>query len=269
VIGQIVRNTYRRLFAHERYRRMNQFLHELSLHGLGVLNYENDAVSGELYVIRRALHKDGTGDVRRVILDVGANDGEYSRRITQIDSDARVFAFEPHPVTYERLSTSAKRHGFEAINAGCGETEGTSVLYDYSGNSGSQHASLYRTVIEGIHGSRATGHEIRLTTVDSFLKERGIAEVRLLKIDTEGNEASVLRGARESISSNRIELVQFEFNEMHVASRTFFKDFVDLLANYRLYRILPDGCLPLAYRSVSCEIFAYQNILAVRNDIAW
>lgn len=268
MIGRIVRNNYRRLFAHERYRRMNQFLHELSLHGLGVLNYENDAVSGELYVIRRVLQKDGSGTTGPVILDVGANDGEYSTRITQIDSSAQVFAFEPHPVTYERLSNSAKKHGFEAINAGCGDAEGTSVLYDYRGNSGSQHASLYRNVIEGIHGSAATANEIRITTVDSFLDQRGIPEVRLLKIDTEGNEASVLRGARQSISNNRIELVQFEFNEMHVASRTFFKDFVDLLANFRLYRILPSGCLPLTYRAVSCEIFAYQNILAVRNDIA-
>jgi hypothetical protein len=91
--------------------------------------------------------------------------------------------------------------------------------------------------------------------------------VRLLKIDTEGHEASVLRGARETIAGRRIELVQFEFNAMNVASRTFFKDFVDLLPGYRFYRLLPDGRVPLRYSPHACEIFAFQNVVAIREDL--
>lgn len=270
MIGDMLRRTYRRLFAHERWYRLNLFVHELSLHGLGILNYEDDAVSGELHFIKRALAGGGSEKREQVVLDVGANEGNYSTRVKQISANARVFAFEPHPVTYKRTAAAASKHDFVAINAGCGETNGKSLLYDYDGEKGgSQHASLFRNVIEGIHRSSAVAHEIEVTTIDSFLEQRGIPVVRLLKIDTEGNEAGVLRGAKESLGAGKIELVQFEFNEMHVASRTFFKDFVELLAGYRLYRILPDGCVPLRYRAVTCEIFAYQNILAVRNDILW
>ena len=46
--GAAIRYLYRRLFVGERWYRLNMLLHELSLHGLGILNYETERVSGEL-----------------------------------------------------------------------------------------------------------------------------------------------------------------------------------------------------------------------------
>jgi len=62
--------------------------------------------------------------------------------------------------------------------------------------------------------------------------------------------------------------VQFEFNAMNLESRTFFRDLVALLPNYRLHRLLPDGWALLPYTPLTCELFAYQNIVAVREGIA-
>ena len=267
MIGDLVRRGYRRLFVGARWYRANRFLHELSLRGMGVLNYENDRVSGERYTLERALA--GRAAASPVVLDVGANVGSYARSVMQLCPSARVFAFEPHPLTFRSTASAAEAAGFTAVNAGCGAEIGRMTLYDYAGSQdGSEHASLYVDVIEDIHGGRPTGHDVEVTTIDAFVAARGIERVRLLKVDTEGHEAAVLRGARATIAAGAIDLVQFEFNEMHVASRTFFRDFLELLPGYRLHRVLPDGWVPLDYAAVTCEIFAFQNILAVRDGAA-
>jgi hypothetical protein len=86
----------------------------------------------------------------------------------------------------------------------------------------------------------------------------------LLKIDTEGNELDVLRGAINSINQKKIKAIHFEFNEMNVISRVFFRDIYLMLKDYKLYRLLPYGMTEInVYSPLFCEIFAYQNIVAI------
>jgi len=54
---------------------------------------------------------------------------------------------------------------------------------------------------------------------------------------------------------------------MNVSSRAFFRDFWRLLENYQFYRLLPNHMLEIKnYSPLSCEIFAYQNIVAILKD---
>ena len=155
--------------------------------------------------------------------------------------------------------------GFEAFPLGCSDGATGATLYDYQGKPGSQHASVYKEVIEDIHKGEAEGHHIRLTRLDDFLPERDISRVDLLKIDTEGHEMAVLRGAERAIRSGAVRAIHFEFNEMNVFSRSFFRDFLDFLPEYRFFRLLPDGLVPLDnYKPLDFELFAYQNIAALR-----
>jgi hypothetical protein len=99
--------------------------------------------------------------------------------------------------------------------------------------------------------------------LDLFCKERQISQIDFLKIDTEGHELSVLKGASHLISKKNIKLIQFEFNEMNVVSRAYMRDFLGLLANYQLHRLLPDGLLPLNDCVQDTELFGFQNIVAI------
>lgn len=66
------------------------------------------------------------------------------------------------------------------------------------------------------------------------------------------------------IVQKRIKAIHFGFNEMNIASRVFFKDFWEFLADYEFYRMMPNGLVPIvAYSPLLCEIFAYQNIVAL------
>jgi hypothetical protein len=101
--------------------------------------------------------------------------------------------------------------------------------------------------------------------LSDFVKEHSIDYIDLLKIDTEGNEMKVLLGLKDFLAKGKVGAIHFEFNEMNVISRVFFKDYFDLLSNYNFYRLLPNGMLPIErYNPIDCEIFAYQNIVGIK-----
>jgi hypothetical protein len=98
---------------------------------------------------------------------------------------------------------------------------------------------------------------------------QAISHEDLLKIDVEGAELEVLKGAVGAIKAGKIDVIQFEFNEMNVVSRVFFRDFWHVLDGYSFYRLLPFGLFPIRnYRTFFCELFAFQNIVAVRSGVA-
>lgn len=259
----LVYRLHRLLFVRKAMYRVNRALYSLALRGIGILNYEDSRSSGEARFLASLFRKRKGG----VVFDVGANVGDYSDSVAALDPTARIFAFEPHPKTFAKLSCSAAARGYEAINSALGASTGRMMLFDYRENDGSQHASLFKSVIEDLHSAESVGTEVGIGTLDDFAAARGIREAVLLKIDTEGYEFAVLSGAADLVRTGRVEVIHFEFNEMNVASRVFMKDFFDLLPQYRFYRMLPDGLVEFrGYDAAACEIFAYQNIVAIRSD---
>ena len=231
---------------------------------MGILNSENDKLSGEDFFLKKvsAVLNDS------VIVDVGANIGDYSNKARNFASTAIIYAFEPHPQTFEKLYLEATQNKYTALNQACSDESGMLKLYDYEDrNNGSPHASLHREVIETIHKSASKSLEVNVITIDEFRENYKIDNIRLLKIDTEGNELKVLKGAKRTISQQLIDIIHFEFNEMNIVSKVFFKDFYHILNNYSFYRLLPDGLVYLGeYNPVYYEIFAYQNIIAINKN---
>jgi FkbM family methyltransferase len=254
---------YRRVFARRLFRGFNTTLHRLALHGLGILNWQDDAISGERYLIDKYLPR-----VLRqpdpVFFDVGANTGAFTSRLLARFPAARVYAFEPHPQNFAQLTAAGHppervRHERVAL----GRSPGVITLYDRADHAGSAHASVFEEVIADIHQQQVIATQVRVDTLDHVATQFGIERIDYLKIDTEGNELRVLEGGAELLQQGRIGYIHFEFNEMNVVSRVFLRDFRKLLPAHRLHRLLPHDLLPLGTRSVATEIFAFQNILAV------
>lgn len=258
-----VKKIYVFLFARKVFYSLNLLFYKLSMRGLGIMNYENDVVSGEKafikYLISRNLLNTG------VIMDVGANVGHYSMMLRKSNITLPIYAFEPHPAAFKKLQSAALLHAFTPVRQGAGEQCATATMYDYAGNAGSEHASMYKEVITNFRSSAVDEVSIDLTTIDTFIEANNITDIALLKIDTEGNELNVLKGACNAIEKGLINAIQIEFNEMNVISRTFFKDIIDILPGYDFYRLLPDGLKALGrYNVAAFEIFAFQNIVALK-----
>lgn len=252
------------LFGRARFLKFNKALYRLSLGGLGILNYRTSKVSGEKAFLEKYLSKKGG-----IVLDVGANSGSYAIEVSSASKGFTVYAFEPHPITFEVLVRNVQPYpNVIPVNIGMSSERGVLKLYDYTDHDGSEHASLFEDVITEIHGaSVAISHEIELTTLDDFINKEKITQIDLLKIDTEGNELAVLQGAANSIAERKIKAIHLEFNEMNVSSRVFFRDFWKMLAGYNFYRLLPNEMIEIKnYSPLYCEIFAFQNIVAVLKD---
>jgi len=104
--------------------------------------------------------------------------------------------------------------------------------------------------------------------LDDFTEKEKITYIDFLKIDTEGNELAVLLGASNLLEHKKIGCIHFEFNEMNIISRVFFRDFRKTLCNYDLYRLLPNGLLPICDSPVLNELFAYQNVIALPKNLS-
>jgi FkbM family methyltransferase len=257
---------YRLLFARRCFYPINRFLFNLSLRGIGILNEERGGCShtGEESLLRRITPQWQT---HPTILDVGAHTGLYANTVKRLAPQACLYAFEPHPKTFVELKQQADIHGYMALNVGCGDQECTAPLYDYRTHDGTPHATIHRGVIETLHKGQSDEISVDIITLDAFIRKQEITRVDLLKIDTEGNELKILGGLKSSIDRKMVDVIQFEFNAMNVISRAFLRDFHLLLSHYQFFRLLPDGPVALGeYSPIFWELFAFQNIVAVRQD---
>lgn len=226
---------------------------------------EHGLTAGEAALLRRI----APGLRGAVVLDVGANTGTYASALAQLAPDARIIAFEPHPRTFGVLRQRLAATRVEVLNMAVADAAGELTLHDFAAADGSTQASLSHDAV-ALYGEATVAHAVAVTTIDSFLAERGIAEVAYLKVDTEGFDLNVIRGAREAIASGRIRMIQFEFIAANIATRVSMRDFFEALPGYDIHRLCLNGALlPLAPYSVKrCEIFVNHNLVAVRRGSA-
>ena len=197
-----------------------------------------------------------------LVFDIGANRGAYTSLVLDTaPGRMRVHSFEPSPAAYAELARRFSHDDrVETHNIGFSDEEGPGVLL--SDSEGSELGSLHHRA----HlGERAPVEEsVRLCRVDSFCGERGITRIDLLKVDTEGHDLRVLRGAGALLDGRAIRAIQFEHGGTAPDARVFLRDFFDLLdGRYLIHRVLPDGLWPLRrYRSHD-EIPLYANYVAL------
>jgi FkbM family methyltransferase len=243
--------------------RLNKAFLYLSSRALGFHNYSSPGISGEI----RTIHERVPGNGTPVVFDVGANNGDWSALVLKVNKLAQIHAFEPQPALASHIA--ATYPSITVSNLAVGESAGELDLYDYADHPGSQHASLLKGVIDTIHGGTPRVTKVSVITLDEYCRKHGVKHIDFLKIDVEGFELAVLRGAKEMLARGGIEAIQFEFNEMNVTGRTFLLDFMNHLGNaFSVYRILPHGMLKLTSGNHwHNEQFAYQNLLAIRGSV--
>jgi FkbM family methyltransferase len=257
---------YLKHFSKGRYVELNYRLFKTFIKCIGINNFENINMSGEKWMIDILLKKYGFQN-SFIYFDVGANVGKFAKEVLNAYPQAQGYLFEPNPSSYQKLQSNHELSSAKKFNYGCGERNEVLKFYDRSDIDGSSHASLYSEVISSIHKKSLVEIQVEIIALDSFCKNMQISNIDFLKIDTEGHELAVLKGAGDLISNNLIKIIQFEFNEMNVISRTFMRDFTSLLSNYQLHRLLSDGMMKLNNCILDTEIFGFQNIVAVNKNI--
>jgi FkbM family methyltransferase len=179
----------------------------------------------------------------QVLVDVGANLGEYSKRLWK--NYRTIIAIEPYHVAFESL-----RHEFGYRSLFCKFIPVEAAISDADGRTFlNLNPDLVRCngsadTIEDIFNYRPASHPsvsktwnfergkgnvrqlVDMRRLDSLIPSLGIGEIDFLKIDVEGAEFKVLHGGVETLEKTKRIIVELHDRERKQELETFLEDFV-------------------------------------------
>lgn len=148
-----------------------------------------------------------------VCLDVGANTGQTIRELRRWFSSPKIFAFEPATDTFASLSKNFLASEVQLYPYALGEGLGREEFINYENSTLSSFLELSANQSNRFRNSKIGSREIvEVRTVDWFVTQEDLAVIDLLKIDTQGCDLEVLRGAENSLARGIIGTIMLELN---------------------------------------------------------
>lgn len=135
-----------------------------------------------------------------VILDIGANTGQYGRWLRKGGYPGRIVSFEPMTRAFERLAAASARDPlWEVHNYGLGREATVANIHVSANSASSSFLEMTPRHSEVCPSSRTVGaEEVEIRTIDSLITDLSLKGKRLyVKIDTQGFELEVLSGATQ------------------------------------------------------------------------
>lgn len=257
-------------FGKKLYQPFWKWVFDTSLKGMNVGYDCGVTTSGEVVVLkklRKILNVPDTENL--VIFDVGANKGDYSTCVAKVLTPPfTLYSFEPSEIAFNQLKlnlnkVAALNGRLHLFQLGFGSVNQKEFLI--SSEIGSSRGSLYQRDLLNRQSHKIISEPVSIEKIDDFILKNNINLIHLLKLDVEGHELEALKGASKSITENKIKAIQFEFGGCNVDSRTYFKDFFQLLEpSFKIYRILKDGLESIKEYDEKYEIFHTANYLVLK-----
>lgn len=159
-----------------------------------------------LHYLPRGFRLDG------LVVDGGANVGDFIATIRRLEPRGKVLAFEPSPSLRKPLADRfADDRGVTLNHSALAETGGWATLHAAS-------LSAYSSLLTPHQHIHVTSDaKVRTVTLDDVVRE----PVRLLKIDVQGYELPVLRGGRETLAQTDAVLIEVNFAPEYEDSTMF------------------------------------------------
>jgi len=153
----------------------------------------------------------------QTVLDIGAHVGVYTERFHELFPEATIYAFEPLPKSYdllaERVGSYSQIHSF---NVALGNFDGEMEFYQ---NEASETSSLLE--MSDIHKAayphteRETQTKVSVRKLDSYAKEMNLVSPVLAKIDVQGGELDVVKGALRTLEQVDMVIIETSFSELY------------------------------------------------------
>lgn len=100
-------------------------------------------------------------------------------------------------------------------------------------------------------------------TLDSYFKDNNIVKVDFIKIDTEGFESEVFKGAEKIFKELKPKFIQIEFNWHQLFRNTSLYYFAQRLTEYDMYQLIPNGWILRDPKDPLVNIYSYSNFIFV------
>ncbi len=152
-----------------------------------------------------AVQKELLGKLHRVVIvDVGAYEGETISRYKELFPGGTVYAFEPSPASYQSLKNRFARSA--GVNCSSKQCQIRAPGRFFTFDEDRSRNSLFRIVGQSAEAEL----DVVTTTLDEFCTGKGISQIQILKVDAEGADLRVLKGAARLLESHQIELIFLE-----------------------------------------------------------
>ncbi len=195
-----------------------------------------------------------------LVLDVGANEGEYAAELRARGCGARIVSFEPRAEAFSRLEARARMDTrWQVRQCGLGAREGTALIH-VSGNRASSSvlpmAALHTAALPGSGSLRE--EEIQIRTLDGLAAELGIraSDKVLLKIDVQGYEAAVLDGGPQLLA--RADAVYLELSLQPLYDGAPLIE--ELIARLRAGGFAPVALAPTFSSDATCHLLQVDGL---------
>lgn len=131
-----------------------------------------------------------------LVLDVGASIGWFSL-VLSTGARPRTYAFEPSPQTYRLLAENIAlndRRNVTPVNMAVDESSGKKTFFLYKDSNQGRHSLIKAP-------KHVSSVEVDAVALDDFMARNGLEgkPIKLVKIDTEGNELKILKGAKKTL----------------------------------------------------------------------
>jgi len=183
----------------------------------------------------------GMGDPS-VVFDVGAHLGQTTLHFRSIFKKAHIHSFEPVTANFEKMVQNIGTRDRISVNEmALGSTAGKAYVHE-------GFSDLTHSISSSVNTSKSKGkEEVSVETIDTYATRNRIDKIDLLKIDTEGHEIEVLKGAENAIKGGRIEAIFTECDFCREDKQhTYFPDLWDYLSEkgftfFGLYDVIHYG----------------------------
>lgn len=197
----------------------------------------------------------------KVVLDVGANVGDYSKKILSDNTDVVVHTFEPDERAFTQSQTNLRDFGKRAVLNFCALGEKKSEVHLF------RHSKTVFNSLFDIHekNKKEKSIVVEMGTIDDYVKKHDLRHIDFLKIDVEGYEFFVLKGGENIFKQGIIDIVQYEFSGATLESRFFLRDFLRFFEQYGydMYRLKSRSLEKVEYFPDQ-ERFTLTNFVAIK-----
>jgi FkbM family methyltransferase len=198
-------------------------------------------------------------------VDIGANVGNWTLAfLAKCGKPASGYLFEPSPIAYQLLKQAVAKSSNQdgvSLEIVC------QALGDCAGE-----ISFYVEPCAGETSSFVKSHTHRdakmikvvVGTLDDELEKRTIEDVDIVKIDAEGFDCKILRGAANAITRQAFGVIQFEYNGPWAKVGDTLYSAIHLLtrSGYEVFLLKRNGLYRFDY-DLYGEFFGYSNFVAV------
>jgi FkbM family methyltransferase len=189
-------------------------------------------------------------------LDIGAHCGLFSALASQvIGENGRILAFEPNPDILPFLMANTERDKVDIHAIALSDASGEATLWQ----GGSWDTALSSIAYELANSNHST---VKTQTLDDLLATLGIGQVALAKVDVEGSELRLFRGAKETLQKKSVLafVVEFTDENMRKSGYSALQLAAQLIeCGYQPYKLATEAAdlIPFEVR----ESIEYENIL--------